>query len=299
MVLHDTVNGERWAPLASLSPGTPFFVFDSALSEAGVLGFEYGYSVAAPGTLTAWEAQYGDFVNAAQVIVDQFIAAGEEKWGQRSRLVLLLPHGQEGQGPEHSSARPERFLELAIDGNLRVYQPTTPAQYFHLLRLQMAERRAAPLVVLSPKSLLRLPASFSGIEALTEGRFEPVIADSPAAGAKRVVLCGGKVYYDLLAAREKAKSDVAIVRVEQLAPFPGEELEAALAKFPAASDFVWLQEEPRNMGAWRYVSEKLAGMLQGASLRYVGRPPSPSPATGSAALFHDEQTRIVEEALGQ
>jgi 2-oxoglutarate dehydrogenase E1 component len=299
MVLHDTVNGERWTPLASLSPGTPFFVFDSALSEAGVLGFEYGYSVAAPGTLTAWEAQYGDFVNAAQVIVDQFIAAGEEKWGQCSRLVLLLPHGQEGQGPEHSSARPERFLELAIDGNLQVCQPTTPAQYFHLLRRQMAERRAAPLVVLSPKSLLRLPASFSAIDTLTHGRFETVIADSGAAAAERIVLCGGKVYYDLLAAREKTNANVAILRLEQLAPFPDAELEAALDALPGASDVVWLQEEPRNMGAWRHVSERFAALRPGRPLRYVGRPPSPSPATGSAEIFHREQERIVEEALGR
>jgi 2-oxoglutarate dehydrogenase complex dehydrogenase (E1) component-like enzyme len=226
MVLHDTVTRAMDAshPLVRDS-----FVFDSSLSEAGVLGFEYGYSVAAPRTLTLWEAQYGDFVNAAQVIVDQFIAAGEEKWGQRSRLVLLLPHGQEGQGPEHSSARPERFHELAIDGNLQVCQPTTPAQYFHLLRRQMARRRAAPLVVLSPKSLLRLPASFSGIDALTDGKFEPVIADTGAPGAERVVLCGGKVYYDVLAAREKARSDVAILRVEQLAPFPEDEVKAAAA----------------------------------------------------------------------
>jgi 2-oxoglutarate decarboxylase len=300
MVLHDTVNGERWTPLASLAPGTPFFVFDSALSEAGVLGFEYGYSVAAPGTLTAWEAQYGDFVNAAQVIVDQFIAAGEEKWGQRSRLVLLLPHGQEGQGPEHSSARPERFLELAIDGNLQVCQPTTPAQYFHLLRRQMAARRAAPLVVLSPKSLLRLPASFSGIDDFTNGGFREVIGEDGRSEARRVVLCGGKVYYDLLAAREKTKAAVAIVRLEQLAPFPQDALAAALAGLPRAQEVVWLQEEPRNMGAWRYVAERFGGTGAGPGpgIRYVGRPPSPSPATGSAGIFHEEQARIVEEALG-
>jgi len=297
MVLHDTVNGERWTPLAALSPAAPFFVFDSSLSEAGVLGFEYGYSVAAPGTLTLWEAQYGDFVNAAQVIVDQFIAAGEEKWGQPSRLVLLLPHGQEGQGPEHSSARPERLLELAVDDNLRVCQPTTPAQYFHLLRRQAKQRRAAPLVILSPKSLLRLPASFVPIDAMTRGRFEPVIADPSVPGAERVVLCGGKVYYDLLAERDKRRSAVAIVRLEQLAPFPAEELRAALDALPNTTDVVWLQEEPRNMGAWRHVSERFADLRHGLGLRYVGRPPSASPATGSAEIFHAEQRRIVEEAL--
>jgi len=298
MVLHDARTGQRWTPLESVAPGVPFFVFDSALSEAGVLGFEYGYSVAAPRTLTLWEAQYGDFVNAAQVIVDQFIASGREKWGQPSRLVLLLPHGQEGQGPEHSSARPERFLDLAVDDNLQLCQPTTPAQYFHLLRRQMRRPEASPLVILTPKSLLRLAASFSPLDAMTTGGFEPVVGDPEMAGAERVILCGGKIYYDLAAARAKKNARAAIVRVEQLAPFPAAELRAALDALPGASDLVWVQEEPRNMGAWSHVAERFTELRGGLALRYVGRPPSASPATGSAEVFHDEQDKLIDEALG-
>ncbi len=297
MVLHDTKNGERWTPLESVTPATPFFVFDSALSEAGVLGFEYGYSVAAPGTLTLWEAQYGDFVNAAQVIVDQFIASGAEKWGQPSRLVLLLPHGQEGQGPEHSSARPERFLELAVDDNLQVCAPTTPAQYFHLLRRQIRQDRAIPLVILTPKSLLRFSGSFSALEAMTQGRFEPVVPDTAHPDAERVIFCSGKVYYDLVAGREKRNADVAIVRLEQLAPFPSPSLRAAFDALPRVHDLVWVQEEPRNMGAWAHVDGKLGELRDNLRPRYVGRPASPSPATGSSQVFHHEQDRLVEEAL--
>ena len=297
MVLHDTADGSRWTPLSELSSSAPFFVFDSALSEAGVLGFEYGYSVAAPGTLTLWEAQYGDFVNAAQVIVDQFVASGAEKWGQPSRLVLLLPHGQEGQGPEHSSARPERFLELSTGENLQIGQPTTPAQYFHLLRRQMKRAAAAPLVILSPKSLLRLPASFVAIDALTTGAFLPAIGDPAHGNAERIVLCGGKVYYDALAAREKARNPTAIVRLEQLAPFPETELRTILESFPNARDAVWLQEEPRNMGAWRTVAERFPAASP-LPLRYAGRPESSSPATGSTEVFHEEQEQIVRQALG-
>jgi 2-oxoglutarate dehydrogenase E1 component len=253
--------------------------------------------VAAPGTLTLWEAQYGDFVNAAQVIVDQFIASGEEKWGQPSRLVLLLPHAQEGQGPEHSSARPERFLELAVDDNLQVCQPSTPAQYFHLLRRQMRQARATPLVILTPKSLLRLPASFTPLDAMTQGRFEAVIPDASRPEAARVVLCSGKVYYDLMAAREKTKADVAIVRLEQMAPFPARELGAVLDALPRVRQIVWAQEEPRNMGGWSHVAQRFGEMRKDAMLGYVGRPPSASPATGSAEIFHREQERLVAEAL--
>ncbi len=297
MVLHDTATGARWTPLESVAPGVPFFVFDSALSESGVLGFEYGYSVEAPGTLTLWEAQYGDFVNAAQVVVDQFIVSGREKWAQPSRLVLLLPHGQEGQGPEHSSARPERFLALAVDGNLQVCQPSTPAQYFHLLRRQVRQRESAPLVVLTPKSLLRFPGSFSDRAELIAGRFASVLGDHSRPDAERAILCSGKVYYELLAAREKLGAKAAIVRVEQLAPFPSAEVSAALDALPGASDLIWVQEEPRNMGAWTYVSEQFAEG-GGRSLRYVGRPASASPATGSAEVFHEEQERLIAEALG-
>jgi 2-oxoglutarate dehydrogenase E1 component len=297
MVLHDTATGARWTPLESVAPGVPFFVFDSALSEAGILGFEYGYSVEASGTLTLWEAQYGDFVNAAQVIVDQFIVSGREKWAQPSRLVLLLPHGQEGQGPEHSSARPERFLALAVDENLQVCQPSTPAQYFHLLRRQVRRPEASPLVVLTPKSLLRLAASFSDRGEMTSGRFEPVLGDRSAGGPDRVIFCSGKIYYDLRAAREKSGARVAIVRLEQLAPFPAAELRAALDGLPGATDLVWVQEEPRNMGAWTHVSDRFADVRDARMLRYVGRPPSASPATGSAEVFREEQGRLVAEAL--
>ncbi len=300
MVLHDTKNGQTWTPLATVASEAPsrthFSVYDSALSEAGVLGFEYGYSVAAPRTLTIWEAQYGDFVNVAQVIIDQFIASGEEKWGQESRLVLLLPHGQEGQGPEHSSARPERFLELAVGDNLAVCQPTTPAQYFHLFRRQARSERGRPLVALTPKSLLRHTVSFSPPDALTQGSFANVIADRDHPGAKRLVLCSGKLYYDLAAAREKARSPVAIARLEQLAPISEAEL-AGVA--PAGVEtIVWAQEEPENMGAWTYLRPRLEKAFPDIRIVAVTRPASSSPATGTFAIFQREQEEIVRKALG-
>jgi len=300
MVLHDTRTGQTWTPLsilaASAPAGTRFSVYDSALSEAGVLGFEYGYSMAAPKTLTLWEAQYGDFINVAQVIVDQFIASGEEKWGQESRLVLLLPHGQEGQGPDHSSARPERFLELAVDDNLAVCQPTTPAQYFHLIRRQVREPHGRPLVVLTPKSLLRLAASFSPLEALTEGAFASVIADREHADSKRLVLCSGKLYYDLAAAREKTSSRAAIARLEQLAPLAQDEL-SSLAS-PAVKTIVWAQEEPENMGAWNFLRPRLERIFPGIGIEVAARPASSSPATGTFSVFQHEQEEIVRTALG-
>jgi 2-oxoglutarate dehydrogenase E1 component len=300
MILHDTKTGQTWTPLSTLAEsapaGTRFSVYDSALSEAGVLGFEYGYSVASPDTVTIWEAQYGDFVNVAQVIVDQFVASGEEKWGQKTRLVLLLPHGQEGQGPEHSSARPERFLELAVGDNLGVCQPTTPAQYFHLLRRQGREEKARPLVVLTPKSMLRLAQSFSPLEALTDAKFAPVLPDDGRAAANRLVLCSGKLYYDLAAARVKMNSLAAIARLEQLAPLA--ELEIASLASPSVESIVWAQEEPENMGAWNFLRPRLAKIFPGIDIELAARPASSSPATGTFSIFQREQEEIVKKALG-
>ncbi len=300
-VLHDTETGDAFAPIQRLEgAAAPLEIHNSPLSELATLGFEYGYSVAAPEALVLWEAQFGDFANGAQVIIDQFIAAGQSKWGQRTRLTLLLPHGYEGQGPEHSSARLERFLQLAAEGNLRVANCTTPAQYFHLLRRQARDARMRPLVVMTPKSLLRLPAAASTLSDLTAGRFQPVL-DDPAdrKGATRIVLCSGKLYYELAAAAAKASNPPALIRLEGLYPFPREELKPMLAGHPAAREIVWAQEEPRNMGAWSFVHPQLEEILPaGASLSYVGRPDRASPAEGYPTAHAAEQARIVKEAVG-
>ena len=299
-MLHDAKTGARWSPLQHL-PGAlaPLELFNSPLSELATMGFEYGYSVAAPEALVLWEAQFGDFVNGAQVILDQFVAAGQSKWGLTARLTLLLPHGFEGQGPEHSSARLERFLQLAAEGNVRVAYCTTPAQFFHLVRRQARDPRQRPLVVLTPKSLLRLPAAGASLGDLTTGGFRAVIPDEGTAGATRVLLCSGKVYYDLLAEAEKRERRPVIVRVEQLYPFPSEEIEAALAAHPGANDVAWVQEEPKNQGAWSFMRERIEAELPaGASLRYIGRPERASPAEGYPAAHAKEQARIVAEALG-
>jgi 2-oxoglutarate dehydrogenase E1 component len=304
LMLHDAQTGQHYAPIQNL-PGAlaPMEMHNSPLSELACVGFEYGYSVAAPEALVLWEAQFGDFVNGAQVIIDQFMAAGLSKWGHTSRLTLLLPHGYEGQGPEHSSARLERFLQLAAENNLRVANCTTPAQYFHLLRRQARRDRLRPLVVMTPKSLLRLPAAASHLADLTDAGFQPVIDDSSAAkradAVARVVLCSGKVYYDLLAAAEKIDAPPAIVRLEQLYTFPAEDLKAVLDRYPAAKELVWAQEEPRNMGAWRYAEPHLRQQLkEGQTLSYAGRPDRASPAEGYPAAHAAEQARIVGEALG-
>ncbi|MDQ6802846.1 MAG: multifunctional oxoglutarate decarboxylase/oxoglutarate dehydrogenase thiamine pyrophosphate-binding subunit/dihydrolipoyllysine-residue succinyltransferase subunit [Acidobacteriota bacterium] len=272
-----------------------FSVYDSLLSEYGVLGFEYGYSVADPGALVMWEAQFGDFVNGAQIVVDQFISSAEEKWGQHSGLVLLLPHGYEGQGPEHSSARLERFLTLCAEGNMQVVYPSTPAQYFHALRRQMKNDPRKPLIVMTPKSLLRHPRATSSLPDLTGARFEPVLVDGAQSNG-RVVITSGKVVYDLLAAR--GERNVPIVRLEQFYPFPRPMLEAALAQYPNATEVLWVQEEPRNMGAWPFLHERLAALLKpDQTLRYVGRPISASPATGSHHRHEEQQRALVEAAL--
>ena len=278
-----------------------FSVYDSLLSEYGVLGFEYGYAVADPGTLVMWEAQFGDFMNGAQIVVDQFISSAEEKWGQHSGLVMLLPHGYEGQGPEHSSARLERFLTLCAEGNMQVVYPTTPAQYFHVLRRQMKNDPRKPLIVMTPKSLLRHPQATSTTGELTHGRFEPVLVDCDGcdkAAVRRVVFCSGKLYYDLKSARDAAKLGVPLVRLEQFYPFPQPMISEALAMFPNTTEVVWAQEEPRNMGAWPFLGDRLRGVIAASqSLRYAGRPISASPATGSHHRHEEQQKALIQSAL--
>jgi len=300
LAFYDYETGKRLVPLQHIAPDQAHFdVFDSSLSEYAVLGFEFGYSLADPLSLVIWEAQFGDFANGAQILIDQFISSSESKWGQPSGLVLLLPHGYEGQGPEHSSARIERFLTLCAENNMQVANCTTPAQYFHLLRRQMyggADRRGMrkPLVVFTPKSLLRHPKAISMMSDLTAGGFVEVLDDAAAEPqtVTRVVLCSGKIYYDLLAAREERQaSHVALVRVEQLYPFASAQVTEILARYPNTSEVVWAQEEPRNMGAWRTMREQIP------DLRYVGRPESASPASGSAKRHQQELAEIVNDAL--
>jgi 2-oxoglutarate dehydrogenase E1 component len=300
LVLHDVKTGATWSPIQRLTGAqAPFELHNSPLSELATMGFEYGYSVAAPEALVLWEGQFGDFVNGAQVFLDQFMAAGQSKWGQRTRLTLLLPHGYEGQGPEHSSARLERFLQLCAERNMRVANCTTPAQYFHLLRRQAHDGRVCPLIVMTPKSLLRLPAAASALPDLTDAAFQPVL-DDPAhpTGTNRVVLCSGKLYYELVAGAKGAADRPAIVRQELLYPFPADELRAILARYSALREVVWAQEEPRNMGAWNFVQERLRALLpESVTLRYAGRPERASPAEGYPAAHAAEQARIVGEAV--
>ncbi|MBA4155872.1 MAG: 2-oxoglutarate dehydrogenase E1 component [Gemmatimonadetes bacterium] len=305
LVLHDAETGETFNVLANLpSARASIEVVNSPLSEMAIVGFEYGYSVYDPQALVLWEAQFGDFINGAQVLIDQYLSASYQKWGQTSGLVLLLPHGYEGQGPEHSSARLERFLQLAAENNMRVANCTTSAQYFHLLRRQAAllENDARPLVVMSPKSLLRHPLAASHIGQLSAGRFQPVLGDENAENRAdaitRLLLCSGKVYVDLVAsdAREETEN-VALGRVEELYPLPEEELKALVASFPALREIVWVQEEPRNMGAWSYMEPRLARLVpDGVELRYEGRPERASPAEGTAERHKMEQDRIVTAA---
>ncbi|MED5263125.1 MAG: 2-oxoglutarate dehydrogenase E1 component [Myxococcota bacterium] len=306
-VFVDQETSEEYAPLDHLDPQQARFeVYDSLLSELAVLGFEYGYSLASPGTLTIWEAQFGDFANGAQVIIDQFITSAPVKWGRMSGLVLLLPHGYEGQGPEHSSARVERFLQLCAEDALQVANCTTPAQYFHLLRRQMRRNYRSPLVLFSPKSLLRLPAARSCLADLTGGRFESVLADPESLEAPervcRVIFCSGKVYYDLVVDREKRRGErageIAILRIEELYPWPEASLREHLDRYPNARSFVWLQEEPQNMGPWTFVRDRLEDLVgNSADFSYAGRPPSASPAVGSARIHRVEQAALLESAL--
>jgi 2-oxoglutarate decarboxylase len=304
LVLHDVATGQKLTPMQQL-PGAqaPFEVYNSPLSELATIGFEYGYSAAAPEVLVLWEAQFGDFINGAQVMVDQFITSGLSKWGVTTRLTLLLPHGYEGQGPEHSSGRLERFLQLAAEGNIRVANCTTPAQYFHLLRRQGRVKRQRPLVIMTPKSLLRHPQATSTLNDLAKGSFQAVMDDpafqSNRDGVNRVVLCSGKLYYELLADAEKmSENRPAIVRLEQLYTFPAPEMRELLGHYSGMKELVWAQEEPRNMGAWRYLEEKIRDVMPGGiKLRYAGRPERASPAEGYPQAHALEQKRIIADAL--
>jgi 2-oxoglutarate dehydrogenase E1 component len=309
-VLHDQ-NRERWdegiyVPLQHVSDKqAPFTVIDSVLSEEAVLAFEYGYASAEPNALVVWEAQFGDFVNGAQVVIDQFISSGEVKWGRQSGLTLMLPHGYEGQGPEHSSARVERFLQLSADNNMQVVQPTTAAQIFHLLRRQMIRPFRKPLVIMTPKSLLRAKDAASDLTELAKGEFHTVIGELDTAidpkKVKRVIACSGKVYYDLVnTRRELEEAGVAILRVEQLYPFPHKALATELKKYPAASEVVWCQDEPANQGPWFYVQHHLLeNMSEGQKLAYAGRAPSASPAVGYYAKHVEQQKALLDAAFGK
>ncbi|WP_167760914.1 multifunctional oxoglutarate decarboxylase/oxoglutarate dehydrogenase thiamine pyrophosphate-binding subunit/dihydrolipoyllysine-residue succinyltransferase subunit [Geodermatophilus sp. DF01-2] len=306
-VLIDRETAAEYTPLAHLSEDqAKFFVYDSLLSEYAALGFEYGYSVANPGALVLWEAQFGDFVDGAQMVIDEFISSGEAKWGQRSGVVLLLPHGLEGQGPDHSSGRIERFLQLSAENNMTVANCTTPGNYFHLLRRQALSDVHRPLVVFTPKSLLRAKAAVSPVADFTDEAFRPVLPDPGVGGepldegaVRRVLLCSGKVAYDLFAAREaEGRADTAVVRVEQLYPLPAEEIVQQLERYPDATDVVWVQEEPANMGAWQFMAVNLPEQLPtGRSLRRVSRRASASPAVGSAKVHEVEQKQLVAQAF--
>jgi 2-oxoglutarate dehydrogenase E1 component len=296
----DAETGADYLPLWAVKhDDARFFVHDSLLSEFAAMGFEYGYSVENLDALVCWEAQFGDFANGAQSVVDEFISSGEVKWGQRTAVTLLLPHGHEGQGPDHTSGRPERFLELCAEDNMRVAVPTTPANHFHLLRRQALSPKKKPLVVFTPKSLLRHKLAVSSVADFTTGGFQTVIGDTvDPAGVKRVLLCAGKVYYDLVQARADRKiSDTAIVRVEQLYPQPIEEIKQALAAYPNAVDFAWVQEEPANQGAWSFIALNLLEHLDGVALRRISRPPAAAPAVGSHKLHEAEQSALIEAAL--
>ncbi len=304
LVLHDENTGLKYCPMQNLEDASaPFELYNSPLSEIACLGFEYGYSAASPNALVLWEAQFGDFANAGQVIIDSFIVSGESKWGQTSRLTLLLPHGYEGSGPEHSSARIERFLALGAEGNIRIAYPTTAAQYFHLLRRQALIRKPRPLIVFTPKGLLRLDRATAGLEQLTDEHFHFILDDPKAAERReqveRLVLCTGKVYYDIDASdRREAAENVAIARVEMLYPFAKEQLQALIAAYPNLKQIAWVQEEPRNMGAWKVMSRRLPAILpEGVELTYIGRQGRASPGEGYSGAHAREQERIVLTAL--
>jgi 2-oxoglutarate dehydrogenase E1 component len=296
--------GETFTPLQNLDEARASFeIYNSPLSEYACLGFEYGYSVAASEALVLWEAQFGDFVNGAQIVIDQFIVAGLSKWRETSRLTLLLPHGYEGNGPEHSSARLERFLQLAAQENIRVADPSTSAQYFHLLRRQALDAAGRPLIVMTPKGLLRLKQASSALAELAEGSFQQVIDDpgvEPGA-VTRLVVCSGKVYYDITGHGQRAAaSAVAVARLEQLYPFPVRAYADLIAGYPNLREVVWVQEEPQNMGAWRTIRHRLEAPVKdaGVPLTYVGRPWRASPSEGYPTAHLREQDRIVRAALG-
>jgi 2-oxoglutarate dehydrogenase E1 component len=302
-VLHDQATGRSYVPLQHIASNQPTFrVTDSVLSELAVMGFEYGFSTTEPHCLTIWEGQFGDFCNGAQIIIDQFISSGEAKWGRLSGITLFLPHGYEGQGPEHSSARLERFLQLCAEYNMQVCVPSTPAQMFHMLRRQMVRPLRKPLIVMTPKSLLRHPLAVSRLEELGTGGFNSVIDeidDLKPSAVTRIVLCSGKVYFDLLKARRDVKAEsVALVRVEQLYPFPTEEYEAVLRKYSNAREIVWCQEEPQNQGSWYQIRHRLQSKLSAKhELLYAGRAGAAAPATGIPAMHEQQQKNLVTAAL--
>ena len=300
-VLHDRVNGQEWLPLANLSDAQArFWIYDSLLSEYATMGFEYGYSVERADALVLWEAQFGDFANGAQTVIDEFISSAEQKWGQRSSVVLLLPHGYEGQGPDHSSARIERYLQLCAENNLTVARPSTPASYFHLLRRQAYSRPRRPLIVFTPKAMLRLRGATSEIADFTSGKFEPVLDDVRSldkTAVKRVVLHAGKIFYDLSAeVAKREQTDVALVRLEQYYPLPLAELDAVLSTYPNA-ELVWAQEEPENQGAWPFVCLELARHLKGRTISVASRAAAASPATGSTKRSGQQQVELIDRAL--
>ena len=304
MALYDEKTGLKYVPIQNLSGAlAPFELHNSPLSEAGCLGFEYGYSAASPPSLVLWEAQFGDFANAAQVIIDSFIASGEAKWGQTTRLTLLLPHGYEGSGPEHSSARIERFIALAAEGNMRLANPTTAAQYFHLLRRQARIRKPRPLVVFTPKGLLRNAASFSKLSELASGSLQSVIDDPNRTDSKekvtRLIFCTGRIYYELTGhERYEGDDQAAVARVEVLYPFPYDRITELIASYPNRSEVIWVQEEPKNMGAWKVMTQRMPQLVpEQVDFRYVGRPQRASPGEGYSAAHRSEQERIVLTAL--
>jgi len=311
-VIHDQKREKfdegSYIPLQNVAENqAPFTVIDSILSEEAVLGFEYGYASNDPNTLVIWEAQFGDFANGAQVVIDQFIASGEVKWGRVNGLTLLLPHGYEGQGPEHSSARLERFMQLAAETNMQIVQPTTASQIFHVLRRQMVRPLRKPLIIMTPKSLLRNKDATSPLQEFTQGGFQTVIPESDgsiiknAARVKRLIICSGKVYYDLVKKRAEDKvKDVTILRIEQLYPFPHKALAAQLKKYASATEVVWCQDEPQNQGAWFFIQHHLfENMHAGQKLGYAGRAASASPAVGYAHLHQEQQKALVEAAFAR
>jgi 2-oxoglutarate dehydrogenase E1 component len=299
--VYDIETDAEYIPLNSVVPGqSPFCVHSSPLSEYAVLGFEYGYSISRPDMLVIWEAQFGDFINTSQVIVDQFIIAGESKWLKPCRLVLLLPHGYEGQGPEHSSSYLERFLQLGAEENIQICAPTSPAQYFHLLRRQMKAPYIKPLVIMGPKSMLRNRLAISTVEELAESSFQEMVDDNFVLreNTTRLIFCTGKIYYDLHEYRLQHNiKDSAIIRIEQLYPFHEARLREILASYPAKTEMIWVQEEPRNRGAWFYISDLFNSIAGYGKLDYTGRKKSASPATGSLRLHKQEQQTIIEYAF--
>ncbi|MDN5853889.1 MAG: multifunctional oxoglutarate decarboxylase/oxoglutarate dehydrogenase thiamine pyrophosphate-binding subunit/dihydrolipoyllysine-residue succinyltransferase subunit, partial [Actinomycetia bacterium] len=299
----DRKNASEWPPLSNLADGqASFYVYDSLLSEYAALGFEYGYSVARPEALTIWEAQFGDFVNGAQTIIDEYIVASETKWNQKSGVVLLLPHGYEGQGADHSSARIERFLDLAANDQMTIAQPSTPASHFHLLRQQNLRSQHRPLIVFTPKQLLRRKEAVSMPDDFTLGRFEPVIGDAQVSPStvERMILCSGRVYYDLLAERAEREGDdprTAIVRLERLYPRPVEEIQAELAKYAHLAEVRWVQDEPANQGPWPHMALHLSGSLNGLPFYRVSRPESSAPAVGQHSRHVQENKTLLQQAF--